>query len=167
MCYIQHKHVSVVFLFSTCIKGGPNYCFNAAEHRTTHTHIIDPGSFRAVARWHGNFHAHSYKTQKHVLYVPIYFRFLFITSVILWVQTCFTYQIKGEILAHLNIIASNFYSERKNYYFLDENQKWLVWKFIFDLTILFKTNVKTNLLSLHIICFLFWRSYVLKNTVKT
>ena len=38
---------------------------------------------------------------------PIYWRFLFVTSVVMCVQTCLTYQIKGEIPIYLNIIVLN------------------------------------------------------------
>ena len=38
-------------------------------------------------------------------YVQNYFRFLLITSAIMWVQSCLTYQIKGYILGYLNIIV--------------------------------------------------------------
>ena len=35
----------------------------------------------------------------------IYCRFLFVTLVIMFVQTCLTYQIKGKIPVYLNIIV--------------------------------------------------------------
>ena len=55
----------------------------------------------------------------------IYWRFLFVTSVIMGVQICLTYQIKGEIPVYLNIIAlicfilqeiinKNFFKKVKN-----------------------------------------------------
>ena len=46
-------------------------------------------------------------------HIPIYCRFLFVTLVIMCVQTCLTYQIKVEIPVYLNIIVSNCISSRK------------------------------------------------------
>ena len=45
------------------------------------------------------------------LCVPIYFRFMLITSAIMGRQSCLTYQIKGEILVYLYYIILNVDSE--------------------------------------------------------
>ena len=46
-------------------------------------------------------------------HIPIYCHLLFVTSVIMCVQTCVTYQIKGEILVFVNIIVLNCLSSWK------------------------------------------------------
>ena len=43
---------------------------------------------------------------------------MFVTSVIMGVQTCLTYQIKEDILVYLNIIVYTFLSQKKLIIFL-------------------------------------------------
>ena len=50
-------------------------------------------------------------------------RFLFVTSVIMYVQTCLTYQIKRDIPVYLNIIVLHFLSQRKIIIFLIKVEK--------------------------------------------
>ena len=45
------------------------------------------------------------KLIKRFLHIRIYCRFLFVTSVIMCVHTCLTYQIKGEIPVYLNLLS--------------------------------------------------------------
>ena len=54
---------------------------------------------------------------KNYLCVPIYFCFMVITSAIMGVQSCLTYQIKGDILVYLYYIISNVDSELKILFF--------------------------------------------------
>ena len=107
--FFKKKWTPLLGLTVICLKG-VLAIVSMRQKSELHTHIIDPRSFRLVNM---AIFTHTVIKKTYFLYVPIYFRFLFITSVILWVQTCFTYGIKGKILAHLNIIVSNFYSKRK------------------------------------------------------
>ena len=50
------------------------------------------------------------------LHFRIYCRFLFVTSVIMCVQLCLTYQIKGEIPVYLNIIVLFIFDLKGKYY---------------------------------------------------